>query len=148
MANPAAVIALTYRATDIQNSFATGASFIFLEIIRGLNEPPSVRGSDVVIPSKVGRLQGSRVKDMVTVELEGIIGGAQGVTELSSFRTKAAAFRALFDPTISGSLVATLEDASTKTLTLARTTNVLWEQLNPTLARVNVQLESTAGDWS
>jgi hypothetical protein len=148
MANPAAVIGLTYRATDIQNSFAAGAAAIFLEIKKGLNEPPTVRGTDTIVPGLAGRLQGTRVKDMVKVELEGLVVGAQGVTERSSFRTKVTAFRALFDPTISGSLVATLEDATTKTLTLARTTSVLWDQIQPGLARVNVELESTAGDWT
>jgi hypothetical protein len=148
VANAAAVIGLTYRATDVQNTFAAGAAAIFLEIKRGLNEPPTVRGTDVIVPSLAGRIQGSRVKDMVKVELEGFVQGAQGATERSSFRTKVIAFRALFDPTISGSLVATLEDASTKTLTLARTTSVLWDQTEPGMARVNVELESTAGDWT
>lgn len=148
VSNPVASIALTYRATDIQESFAAGAASMFLEIIRGLNEPPSVRGTDTIVPANVGRIQGSRVKDMVVVELEGYIFGAQGATELSTFRTKVTTFRALFDPTVSGSLVATLEDASTKTLTLARTTSVLWAQLSPASAKVNVQLESTSGDWT
>lgn len=147
MSNAAATIALTYRATDIQEAFAGGTSGMFLELMQGLNEPPGVRGADVIVPSKVGRIQGTRVKDMVTVILEGIVWGAQGATELSSYRVKVTAFRALFDPTVSGSLVATLEDASTKTLTLARTTSVMWDPLGASIARVNVQLESTVGDW-
>lgn len=148
MTNAAATIGLTYGGTDIQEAFAGGAAAMILELVRGLSEPPSVRGVDIIVPSKVGRLQGTRVKDMVTVELDGLIIGASGATELSSFRVKAAAFRTLFDPTVARTLVATLEDASTRTLTLARTTSVLWNLLGPSVARVNVVLESTVGDWT
>ena len=148
MTNAVAVIALTYRGTDIQEAFgASGA--MFLEIVRGLNEPAAVRGSDIIVPGKTGRLQGSRQKDLRTVELEGILWGATGATERTTYRTKVATFQALFDPTIAGALVATLEDGTTtKTLANTRTLSVAWDHIAPGAARVNVLLESTAPDWT
>lgn len=170
MSNAVAVIGLTYRGTDIQEP----AFGIFLEIVRGLQEVPTVRGTDVIVPGRAGRILGTRVSDVLKIELEGIVTGAgvgigvsawiadgwtdpglHGPTigssddaagERSSYRAKAKALRALFDPTISGPLVASLEDGTTKTIN-ARTLNTIWDQPIPILARVNVQLESVDPDW-
>jgi len=147
MSNAVATIGLTYRATDIQEAFGASAA-MFLQIVRGYNEPADVRGSDVIVPAKVGRIQGTRVKDRRVVELEGFIFGAAGATELTTFRAKMNTFSALFDKTIAGSLVATLEDATTKTLTNARTIDIQYDQISPGACRVNVQLESPTPDWA
>lgn len=145
MTNAVATIGLTYRGVDIQEAFGN-SSAIFLELISGLNETPIVRGNDVIVPQRAGRIQGTRIRDMLQIELRGIVMGATGATELTSYRTKVAAFRALFDPTKSGNLVATLEDASTVVLGHTRSVNTIWDQTNPGFARVSVQLEST-DDW-
>ncbi|MFZ0324742.1 MAG: fibronectin type III domain-containing protein [Actinomycetes bacterium] len=147
MANAVATIGLTYRGTDVQEAF-NGSAAIFLEIVRGLNEHPSVRGMDLTVPGRVGRIQGTRVKDMRLVELRGIVMGATGATELTTFRTKVLAFQTLFDPTLSGSLIATLEDGSTLTLTNVRTLNLVWDEIAPAFARVSVELETSSPNWT
>lgn len=143
MTSAVASIGLTYRGTDVQQSNLG----IFLELRQGFNETPAVRGADVIVPGKVGRILGTRMRDTRRVILEGIVQGAAG-TEATSFRTLANTVIALFDPTISGNLVATMEDGSTKTLA-CRTLNSIWDQVgSPYFARVSIELESVTPDWT
>lgn len=141
-------IGLTFGGTDLQDLAGSG---ILLYLKRGLNEPAPVRGSDVVIPGKPGRLAGARVKDGRSgIVLEGIVtgAGATGALELSSFRSRWTTFAALFDPTVVRALVATLEDATTRTIQ-ARTLNIAVDQsIAPMLAEVSIELESVAPDWT
>ena len=66
----------------------------------GLDDVPEVRGSDVVIPGKSGRATYSRVSDSMVVSLHGIVMGAgSGVAAAESYRTRANALKAVFDPT-------------------------------------------------
>jgi hypothetical protein len=150
VANALAVIGLTYGGTDIQNS-SIGT---FLEIRRGLNEIPEVRGIDTIIPSAVGRRLRNRVKDRRIIELFGYVAGTGSgeAAQRSSFRTQVAALKALFDPTVSRSLVATLENGGTGTIA-ARTLTMIWgdawsEDLSPSFASVSIELESVAPEWT
>lgn len=250
MANPAAVVGLTFGGTDIQQN----PIGIFLEIVEGLNEGPSVRGSDTVVPGLAGRIARNRVADRWDIELRGLVAGtgnevqsvtitgaptggtftltysgqttaaiawnasaatvqaalvalnnigagnvvarggpfpatavtvdfigtlaatdvvqmtgsavgltggtpvltiatvsAGGATEAiqrAHFRYLADIVAGLFDPTaLPASLVATMEDGTTRTI-LARTLpTVLWNQLEPSLAKVSIQLEAVE-DWA
>lgn len=140
MSNAVATVGLTFDATDIQE-----AGFgIFLEIVRGLNETPAVRGVDYVVPSSDGRHVRNRVADVLAIELRGIVSGATA----AAFRTKSLAVRALFDPEAEpADLVATLEGSGTATIA-ARTVNSVWDQITPDLAAVSIELESVAPDWA
>ena len=147
MTNAVAVIALTYDATDVQASDFG----IFLEIVRGLNETPEVRGTDTVVPGRAGRIARNRVADRLPIELRGIVMG-NGSTEADQrddFRTNVLALRALFSPARTPTdLVATLEDGSTATIS-ARPLNIVWDEQVPSLsANVSVELESVDPDWS
>lgn len=139
MTNAVAVIGLTYATVDIQASDFG----IFLEIERGLNEPPSVRGVDLIVPSRAGRIVRNRVGDALAIELRGYVMG----TDRSDFRTNALAVRALFDSTAEpADLVATLEDSSTATIA-ARALNSVWNQITPEIAEVSIEMESVSPDW-
>jgi hypothetical protein len=140
-------IGLTYGGTDVQDLAGNG---IFLYLKRGYNEPATVRGADVIVPGRIGRIPGVRVKDSRSIVLEGLVTGV-GTTaalELSSFRSRWTTFAALFDLTTYRALVATLEDASTKTIQ-ARTLNIAVDQAqSPMMALVSVELEATSPDWT
>jgi hypothetical protein len=144
MTNALAPIGLTYNGTDIQQSTIG----IFLEIIRGLNEGPSVRGTDTVVPSLPGRIARNRVRDVIALELEGVVMGSGSVyaDQIEDFRGLVNTLHALFDPTaMPADLVASLENGSTATIA-ARTLNILWDQDTPLSARVNIALEAVE-DW-
>lgn len=147
MSNPAAVIALTYAGTDVQQN----PIGIFLEIARGLNEVAEVRGSDTVVPGLAGRVSRNRVADRRTIELRGLVAGS-GATEAaqrSSFRTLVNTVRTLFSPTAApANLVATLENGTTGTIAARTLPTLLWDQLGPSVARVSIELESVAPDWT
>lgn len=147
MSNPAATIGLTFGGTDLQQATIG----IFLELVRGLNETAEVRGTDTIVPSLAGRIARNRVGDTRRIELRGLVAGT-GATEAlqqSSFFTLVATIRALFSPTASAaSLVATLPNGTTATI-LARTLpTMLWDQELPSLARVTIELESVAPNWT
>lgn len=76
-------------------------------------------------------------------------GGATEAAQSASFWTLVATLRALFDPTASpASLIATLPNGTTATI-LARTLpTMMWDQVLPSLARVTIELESVAPDWT
>lgn len=147
MANPAATIPLTFGGTDLQQN----PIGIFLEIVDGLLGTASVRGTDTVVPGLTGRIARNRTGDTRRIELRGLVAG-NGATEAlqqSDFWTLAATLRTLFDPTASpASLVATLPNGTTATI-LARTLpTMMWDQIVPSLARVTIELESVAPNWT
>lgn len=136
---------LTYADTDLQD-----LDGIFLEIVRGLAERPSVRGSDTVVPGRAGRIRRNRVNDTLQIELRGWVCGS-GVGEAAQradFVANRTAFRTLFDPTAGDrTLSATLEDGSTATISAAAMEGIIWNQIVPTYAEVSVKLESVDPDW-
>lgn len=148
MPNAVAVIGLTFRAADLQRSDFS----VFLEIIKGLNDLPSVRGTDVVVPGLTGRIVRNRVADKRDIVLSGFVRGVGGSPTESSdraaFRVVMDEMRTLFDPTLTpGDLIATLENGSTARIA-ARTLNLIEDNQLPTLSKINVELESVAPNWS
>lgn len=146
MTNPVAVIALTVDGTDVQ-----AANFgIFLEIVKGLNESPSVRGQDTIIPGLAGRIARSRVADTLMLELRGIVTGDRDAEagEDADFRTNCLAARALFAPTKSPvAVVATLEDGSTATINARPLPGAIWNYPMRCVAEVSFPMESVDPDW-
>lgn len=146
MTHAAAVIGLTFNGTDLQQN----PPGLFLEIVVGLNEPPSVRGTDTIVPALDGRIPRNRVVDTRFIELRGWVAGI-GATEAlqrASFRTQVKALLALFNPSADpDDLVADLEDGTTGTIS-AQTTNIIWGPLRvPAMRTLSIELESTDPEW-
>lgn len=147
MTLPIASIPLTYDGTSLQSSDLQ----IYLQITRGLNESPSVRGVDVTVPALAGRVEANRINDVLSIVLEGHVTADPAdlttATARDSYRTNVMAVRALFATNRArADLVATLEDGSTATIS-ARPLNLLWgESVQSEYATVNIELEGY-GDW-
>jgi hypothetical protein len=146
MTSPVAVVGLTYDGTDLQDSDLQ----LFLTITAGLWEHPSVRGTDQVVPSLAGRLEGNRVNDVLPIELDGLIRAPMTGTLEEAHATyvaKKAAVRTLFASNRERApLVATLEDGSTATIS-ARPMTSAWPEKVPGLySELHLQLEAY-GDW-
>lgn len=93
---------LKFNDVELQRDDLT----VHLEIIRGLDELPSMRGADTVIPHLEGRVDRLWVADTLDVELEGFVQG-DGATEAlrrASFRTLMEELKVLFFPGIVGTL--------------------------------------------
>lgn len=148
MTSPLAVVSLTYDAVDLQVADLS----IFFQILNGLNEPPRVRGTDSVVPSLGGRVEGLRVNDVLSIELVGIVQADAAEDDPSaqriSFRTNAKFVRTLFLPNRDrADLVAGLEDGTTWTVS-ARPLNAIWTPFAPGLCEtVSVSLEGY-DDWA
>lgn len=146
MTNAAAVIGLTVDGTDVQQATIG----IFLELVRGLNEPPRVRGVDTVVPGLAGRIARNRVSDGFILELRGYVAGtgSDEAAQRGDFRELVNTFRALFDPTRDPvDVVATLEDGSTATCSARALPTAVWDQVVPSMARVSLEMESLDADW-
>jgi len=146
MTNPTAAIGLTFATVDVQDSDFG----IFLEIVRGLNESPAVRGKDTVVPGRLGRIARNRIDDVLPLELRGIVmgNGSTDALQRADFRAGVNIIRALFSPSRApAALVATLEDGSTATIS-ARPLNLVWaEDVASLSASVSIELESVDPDW-
>lgn len=145
MTNAVAVIGLTFDGTDIQQN----PLGIFLEIVRGLNEGPSVRGTDTVVPARPGRIARNREADVWRIELRGYISGIDTDEEgqRADFRTLVNIIKTLFDPTsMPAPLVATLEDGSEATIQARALPSPVWDQVVPSMARLSIELEAVE-DW-
>lgn len=144
MSTAAAVIGLTYGGQDVQD-----LDGIFLEIIEGLGEGPTYRGTDTIVPAATGRTRRNRVKDQLIIELRGWVCGT-GVDEAamrSDFATNRKALLDLFDPTLGDQdLVAMLEDGSTATIAAMRRSPIVYSQVVPAYAGVSIELEAVE-DW-
>ncbi len=144
MPSHVAVIGLQYDSTDIQE-WPFG---IFLEIKRGLNEGPKVRGKDTTVPGLNYQLPRNRRAEYIEIELTGYVSG-EGVDEEAmreDFATLRDVMKTLFDPTRDPALlIATIEDG-TNLYVLARPENTAWNQVVPSMAAVSVELKAY-GDW-
>lgn len=149
MTSGLATIGLTYDGTDLQTSDLQ----IFLEIVHGLNETPSVRGIDVVVPGLAGRIEGNRINDVLVITLEGLIRADPAETTTAgaqeSYRDNCQAVRALFAPDrLRADLVATLEDGTTLTISARPMPGMIWsEPIKSEVAQVSIELEAY-GDWA
>ena len=148
MTSALATIALTYDGVDLQTSDLQ----LFLEIVHGLNETPSVRGVDTIVPALAGRVEGIRVNDILVVTLEGLIMADPTATTRSdvvaSFRDNCQTVRALFASNRArADLVATLENGDVWTVSARPMPGIIWsEPAKSELAQVSIELEAY-GDW-
>ena len=148
MTSPVAVVTLTFDSEDIQRADLG----VFLRILKGLNEPPSVRGTDSIVPALAGRVEGLRVNDVLQIELDGIVQADMSLTDpddqKASFRVNADYVRTLFRTNRArAQLTALTEDGTLKSID-ARPLNAIWNVVIPGyVALVNIQLEGY-DDWS
>lgn len=147
MTSAVATIGLTFDGQDLQTSDLS----IFLEIVRGLNEPPTVRGKDITVPALAGRIEANRVNDVLPIELRGLVRASSSATDrddqMASFRANVSAVRALFATNRArADLVATLEDGTEQSIS-ARPLNLVWgEVIQSEYATVSIELEGY-DDW-
>jgi hypothetical protein len=142
-------VGVSYAGTDCQRANLT----LFLYVFRGLNEPPSVRGDDTIVPGLAGRIAGSRENDVLDIQLRGWIAADPTLTTKvaieTDFATTRATFRALFSPSRArANLVLTLPGGATKTISALPLPGLLYDEKIPEeYAEVSVPLEGY-GDWT
>jgi hypothetical protein len=143
-----ATVGLFYDSEDLQRADLG----VFCRIVKGLNEPPTVRGTDSIVPALAGRIEGLRINDVLPIELECWVQPDADETtsagQMSSFRTNQKDLRALFAPNRQrATLLAVLEDGTFMSIQ-ARPLNVIWNELIPSVvASASVALEGY-DDWA
>jgi hypothetical protein len=146
MSNGAATLPLTVDGTDVQQD----PIGIFLELVHGLNEGPSVRGEDDTVPSLEGRTPLNRVGDTWRLEVRGWIAGVgpTGALQRASYRTLASQVRTMFDPRRQPiSVAVVLEDGSVASIMARPQPTPLWTEHVPGfLAEVSFELEAVE-EW-
>lgn len=146
MTSLAAISSLTAGGTDIQQN----PIGIFFEIVMGINELPTVRGKDLVVPGRDGRFVTSRRADTLPLELAGIVIGlgSDVAAQQASYRTLMQIVRATFDRAQDPwELAGTLEDGSTATISVRCVDMKVTETAGSMEAKVMVALESVDPDW-
>ncbi len=149
MTSAVATIGLTYDGVDLQ----TGDLQVFFQIEHGLAEGPSVRGSDVVVPARAGRIEGNRINDVLVIELVGFVRADPAETTTSGARDSFAANRALVRTLFAtnrarADLVATLEDGTQLTISARPMPGMIWTSPIPSeFANVSIELEAY-DDWT
>jgi hypothetical protein len=147
VADLAAISSLTYDGTSIQETSPIG---IFIEITKGLNESPAVRGEDDVVASRSGRSSYPRLADVLAIEGEGVVLGTDDPDDgQSDFRSSMATLRALLAggklaPKV---LAGVLEDGSSATINARVVDYQVSEQGASLAAEVKVAWESVDPDW-
>jgi hypothetical protein len=108
MTSPIAVIGLTYDGYDLQRADLD----IFFQITEGLDDLPETRGSDDLIPFRVGRLPVPRIADRRPVVAMGWVTRSSTSTE-AAYRAYIDDIKERLDPTgPPRTLIVTLEDGS------------------------------------
>lgn len=133
------------------SSYQVPTTGIYLWISEGVNEMPSVRGVDVIVPALEGRVWRPRIKDVHKLVLTGWVWGI-GATDTdarAAFRANMDTIRADFSPDGDPqALEALFEDGSTRTLD-ARPVNILVnEPVASLFASVSIELVSVTPDWT
>lgn len=139
----------TYDGTDLVTN-SSGAPRIMLRCVRGLDDSPEVRGSDVIVPGLAGRIAMDRKRDRRLIELAGWIMGT-GSTESAQradIRSALESLRTLFDPARSpATLIVTLEDGGTASITARPVNMAMADDPIPTYRQLSVELEAVGDDW-
>jgi len=146
MTSPLATYPTVYAGTDVQHADLG----IFLEIIRGLLESPTVRGRDVTVPGLAGRIEANRENDTLMILLEGVVGpDAADVTleaQLASYEVNRQAVRTLFATKRARADLVVSLPGSTATIS-ARPMNLIWKEIvQGVFAEVSIELEGY-DDW-
>lgn len=145
MSNPWAVVGLTYDSVDLQV-----ADFQFYFWIQtGLNELPSTRGVDVVVPGQAGRSRKNRINDVLQIVLMGQVTADPASLDegRDSFRENMLTLRDLFaSDRVPAEMVATLENGTVARIT-ARPLNIVpTDQIPGVFWLGSVELEGY-DDW-
>lgn len=129
---------------------------IHLEIVHGFDELPSVRGEDVTIPAREGRLRGNRIGDVLSIELAGSVRGdledGSPMTEaerMASFRANIAILQGYFDARLFGVVDVLGEDGATFTIEAepVSTGMVFGPEIVPGERGVSIALVSTQSPY-
>lgn len=148
MTSELATIGLVWDGNDVQD----WPGGILIEIVKGVNETPSVRGADVIVPSREGRIEGNRKNDVLTIELSARIRADVTTTNnadaQASFRENMAQVREWFAPSRGRAvLIATLEDGTVQQISARPLPSMIWnEPVKSQLAIGSIELEAY-GDW-
>jgi hypothetical protein len=147
MAHPGYVTSIVVDSVDLTRSDGR----LLFRITRGLNEVPEVRGQDVVVPGRSGRIARNRKLDRLPIEATGMVmaSGASESLRLADFRSLVETLRDLMNPVQDPyEIVATVEDGTTRTIT-ARPQNIVWgDDTIPGYQTASLAWESVdAADW-
>lgn len=147
MSNDVALIGLTYNGQDLQDPDLQ----VFLEIERGIDEVPTVRGKDSIVPGADGRTERNRKNDTLSIVLRGFVQADPGLTDVAdrraSYRANMAGVRALFHSSNPrADLVATLEDGTVQTISARPMNIILGTYLASEYRAISIELEGY-GDW-
>lgn len=137
---------ITFNGTDLQPADQS----MLLQIVRGLDELPEVRGSDSVVPGLAGEIPRNRVRGSLAIELAGwiTVNGATEALRLAAYRAKVDALQALFNPTGIHTLVVTLESGATRSIEARPLTIVYGPEEIPGLRTISVALKAPSGLWA
>lgn len=148
MTNAALPTNITADSVDLSRSDGR----LLFWMTRGLNEVPEVRGEDVIVPGRSGRIARNRKLDRLLLEATGYVMG-EGATEAlqrTDYRALMEILRDLMNPVQDPyEIVVVVEDGTTRTIT-ARPLNMVWpdQQIVPSVNFGSLQWESVdAADW-
>lgn len=145
MTSALAVIGLTYAAADIQVYDG-----IYLELVGGLSESPTVRGQDVTVPYADGQTTRPRRFHERRILLAGHVSGTGASTALAqaTFRGNVLTLLSLFDAAAApADLVATLETGDTATIAARTLSAMVVEGALSLWAQVSIELLAVE-DWT
>lgn len=147
MTSPVALVGLTYADIDLQRSDLQW----FFEIERGIDEVPTVRGKDTVIPGAAGRFEQNRRNDTIQIVLRGFVQADPALTDTldrrASYRANMTTIRSLFaQDRLRAELAALLEDGATRTVS-ARPINIVGgREIASEFRELSIELEGY-DDW-
>ena len=148
MTTAVAPVGLTFKGVDLQPADMQW----FFEIERGLDEVPTVRGKDTIIPGLAGRFEQNRRNDTLSIVLKGWVRADPTITDLddarASYRQNMLTIRTLFAPdAVRGELVALVEDGTSQEI-MARAMNIIGGRYIASEMRVlSIELEGY-DDWA
>ncbi len=142
---------LSYRNVDLYQVIANQPRIV-LRCVYGLDNSPTVRGKDSLIPSAAGLVPRNRVRGVRRIGLEGFVMGI-GTTldaQRADFRSIVELLRDAFDPTLDpAELEVQLEDGNTATIDArAMPEEPEWGPDNmPTARTLSIELEAVGDEW-
>lgn len=140
----------SYDAVSLNTLVGTERRLTFW-LVRGLDDPPEVRGADTTIPGTAGRTPRNRVRDRRTIEIQGWVRGTGATDALRAddFRDAMEELRALFSPTrAAATLIVGLEDGTrTATITARPLPTAIIGYKPVPAASVSYELEAVGADW-
>lgn len=145
MPSPVAAVGLFYDSVDLQQADLQW----FFEIERGLDEVPSVRGKDSIVPAAGGRTERNRKNDVLPIVLKGFVrADPTAMDGPASYRANMQTIRALFHPrNPRAELTAVLEDGTIQTIQ-ARGMNILGgTYVGSVIRNLSIELEGY-DDWA